>query len=109
MAAGGQFDRDGPADAPGGAGDEYGRHVGLLSGGAADPATHRCRVAGLPRGAGRLGPAGADPAASGPPRDEYLLADAGRDLLPVLTALRVWGERYATPARVAGSADPDPA
>jgi DNA-binding HxlR family transcriptional regulator len=32
-----------------------------------------------------------------PPRDEYLLTDAGRALTPVLTSLRKWGERYATP------------
>lgn len=37
-----------------------------------------------------------------PPRDEYLLTDVGRDLIPVLTALRVWGERYVGPARVSG-------
>ncbi|MFG1810439.1 winged helix-turn-helix transcriptional regulator [Streptomyces sp. NPDC049040] len=34
-----------------------------------------------------------------PPRDEYLLTDAGRALLPVLRALREWGERHATPVR----------
>jgi DNA-binding HxlR family transcriptional regulator len=32
-----------------------------------------------------------------PPRDEYVLTAAGRDLAPVLTALRVWGEGHATP------------
>ena len=32
-----------------------------------------------------------------PPRDEYVLTDAGRDLSPVLTALREWGERHVTP------------
>jgi hypothetical protein len=32
-----------------------------------------------------------------PPRDEYLLTDAGRALLPVLGALREWGEHCATP------------
>jgi DNA-binding HxlR family transcriptional regulator len=43
-----------------------------------------------------------------PPRDEYLLTDVGRDLFPVLTELRVWGERHATPARVlAEQADGD--
>lgn len=36
-----------------------------------------------------------------PPRDEYLLTEAGRDLLPVLGALRQWGERHATPTRTA--------
>ncbi|WP_245707701.1 winged helix-turn-helix transcriptional regulator [Pseudonocardia oroxyli] len=30
-----------------------------------------------------------------PPRDEYRLTEAGRQLLPVLGALREWGERYA--------------
>jgi DNA-binding HxlR family transcriptional regulator len=34
-----------------------------------------------------------------PPRDEYLLTDAGRELTPVLRALRAWGERHVTPAR----------
>ena len=34
-----------------------------------------------------------------PPRDEYLLTDAGRELTPVLGALRAWGERHVTPAR----------
>jgi DNA-binding HxlR family transcriptional regulator len=32
-----------------------------------------------------------------PPRDEYLLTESGQALMPVLTALRVWGERYAAP------------
>jgi DNA-binding HxlR family transcriptional regulator len=36
-----------------------------------------------------------------PPRDEYVLTAAGRDLLPVLTALREWGQRHATPALTA--------
>jgi DNA-binding HxlR family transcriptional regulator len=31
-----------------------------------------------------------------PPRDEYLLTDAGESISPVLSALRAWGERYAT-------------
>lgn len=35
-----------------------------------------------------------------PPRDEYLLTAIGKDLDPVLLALRQWGERHATPARV---------
>jgi DNA-binding HxlR family transcriptional regulator len=34
-----------------------------------------------------------------PPRDEYLLTEAGRALVPVLRSLRQWGERYATPLR----------
>jgi DNA-binding HxlR family transcriptional regulator len=29
-----------------------------------------------------------------PPRDEYLLTEAGRDLLPVLVALKEWGDRH---------------
>jgi DNA-binding HxlR family transcriptional regulator len=34
-----------------------------------------------------------------PPRHEYVLTPAGRDLTAVLTALREWGERHATPVR----------
>jgi DNA-binding HxlR family transcriptional regulator len=30
-----------------------------------------------------------------PPRDEYVLTAAGRELAPVLNALRIWGERHA--------------
>ncbi|MFF3748919.1 winged helix-turn-helix transcriptional regulator [Streptomyces sp. NPDC002018] len=37
-----------------------------------------------------------------PPRDEYVLTAAGRDLAPVLIALRVWGERHVTPAPAVG-------
>lgn len=29
-----------------------------------------------------------------PPRDEYVLTDKGRDLLPVIHALREWGDRW---------------
>jgi DNA-binding HxlR family transcriptional regulator len=29
-----------------------------------------------------------------PPRDEYVLTDQGRDLLPILAALGAWGRRY---------------
>lgn len=29
-----------------------------------------------------------------PPRDEYVLTEAGRDLAPVLRELRAWGERH---------------
>lgn len=36
-----------------------------------------------------------------PPRDEYVLTDAGRDLFPALAALRAWGERYV-PRRATG-------
>jgi DNA-binding HxlR family transcriptional regulator len=32
-----------------------------------------------------------------PPRDEYLLTEAGEALIPVLRSLRIWGEQYATP------------
>jgi DNA-binding HxlR family transcriptional regulator len=32
-----------------------------------------------------------------PPRDEYVLAEAGEAISPILTALRSWGERYAEP------------
>ncbi|MFC4030005.1 winged helix-turn-helix transcriptional regulator [Streptomyces polygonati] len=43
-----------------------------------------------------------------PPRDEYVLTAAGRDLTPVLASLRVWGERHVTPA-LATRADGGPA
>lgn len=33
-------------------------------------------------------------------RLEYALTDAGRDLLPVLSAISDWGERHLTPATV---------
>jgi DNA-binding HxlR family transcriptional regulator len=33
-----------------------------------------------------------------PPRHDYRLTDKGRDLWPVLTALRQWGDKYAAPA-----------
>jgi DNA-binding HxlR family transcriptional regulator len=32
-----------------------------------------------------------------PPRDEYVLTDAGEALAPVMRSLREWGEQYATP------------
>ncbi|MFF0269983.1 winged helix-turn-helix transcriptional regulator [Kribbella sp. NPDC004536] len=32
-----------------------------------------------------------------PSRHEYLLTEAGRDLMPVLLALMAWGDRWATP------------
>ncbi|HEV8063837.1 MAG TPA: helix-turn-helix domain-containing protein [Acidimicrobiales bacterium] len=32
-----------------------------------------------------------------PPRFEYRLTEKGRDLWPVLTAMRQWGDRYAAP------------
>ena len=38
---------------------------------------------------------------SRPPRDEYLLTRTGRDLLPVLLALRDWGNRHCPNRRSA--------
>ena len=32
-----------------------------------------------------------------PPRDDYRLTGKGRDLWPVLTAMRQWGDRWAAP------------
>ena len=32
-----------------------------------------------------------------PPRHDYRLTDKGRDLWPVITTLRQWGDRYAAP------------
>ena len=32
-----------------------------------------------------------------PPRHDYRLTDKGRDLWPVLTAMRQWGDRHAAP------------
>ncbi|MYS22845.1 transcriptional regulator, HxlR family [Streptomyces sp. DvalAA-14] len=40
-----------------------------------------------------------------PPRDEYLLTDVGQDLIPVLSALRRWGERHVTPVLAARGDD----
>jgi DNA-binding HxlR family transcriptional regulator len=34
-----------------------------------------------------------------PPRDEYALTEAGRDLVPVLMALTAWGDRWVAPAQ----------
>jgi DNA-binding HxlR family transcriptional regulator len=42
-----------------------------------------------------------------PPRDEYLLTEAGRALVPVLRSLRKWGEQYATPLRSDQPRPPD--
>jgi DNA-binding HxlR family transcriptional regulator len=33
-----------------------------------------------------------------PPRFDYRLTDKGRDLWPVLTTMRQWGDKYAAPA-----------
>jgi DNA-binding HxlR family transcriptional regulator len=32
-----------------------------------------------------------------PPRDEYVLTEAGTALVPILRSLRVWGGQFATP------------
>ena len=32
-----------------------------------------------------------------PPRDRYLLTQAGRELAPIFAALTAWGDRWATP------------
>jgi hypothetical protein len=32
-----------------------------------------------------------------PPRSEYRLTEKGRDLWPILTAMRQWGDRWAAP------------
>jgi hypothetical protein len=32
-----------------------------------------------------------------PPRYDYRLTDKGRDLWPVLTTMRQWGDKYAAP------------
>ena len=34
-----------------------------------------------------------------PPRDEYVLTDAGNAIKPALRALRKWGDEYARPGR----------
>jgi DNA-binding HxlR family transcriptional regulator len=34
-----------------------------------------------------------------PPRDEYVLTDAGKAIQPVLRELETWGEAYALPGR----------
>ena len=33
-----------------------------------------------------------------PPRDDYRLTEKGRDLWPILTTMRQWGDRYAAPS-----------
>ena len=33
-----------------------------------------------------------------PPRNEYRLTDKGRDLWPIVTSMRQWGDRYAAPS-----------
>jgi DNA-binding HxlR family transcriptional regulator len=37
------------------------------------------------------------PYSAHPPRDDYRLTEKGRDLWPILTAMRQWGDRYAAP------------
>jgi DNA-binding HxlR family transcriptional regulator len=39
-----------------------------------------------------------DPYSEHPPRHDYRLTDKGRDLWPVLTAMRQWGDRHAAPS-----------
>ncbi len=38
------------------------------------------------------------PYSAHPPRDDYRLTDKGRDLWPVVTAMRQWGDRHVAPA-----------
>jgi DNA-binding HxlR family transcriptional regulator len=38
------------------------------------------------------------PYSDAPPRAEYVLTEKGRDLWPVLSAMRQWGDRWAAPA-----------
>lgn len=33
-----------------------------------------------------------------PPRDDYILTQKGRDLWPILTTMRQWGDKYAAPS-----------
>ena len=39
-----------------------------------------------------------EPYSEHPPRHDYRLTDKGRDLWPVLTAMRQWGDRHAAPS-----------
>jgi len=39
-----------------------------------------------------------------PPRDEYVLTEAGLAITPVLRSLREWGEQFATPLAQVGQA-----
>jgi DNA-binding HxlR family transcriptional regulator len=36
--------------------------------------------------------------AEAPPRCEYALTDKGRDLIPILRQMAVWGEKYSDPS-----------
>jgi DNA-binding HxlR family transcriptional regulator len=38
-----------------------------------------------------------EPYQDNPPRFDYVLTDKGRDLWPVLTTMRQWGDRHAAP------------
>jgi DNA-binding HxlR family transcriptional regulator len=38
-----------------------------------------------------------EPYQDNPPRYDYVLTDKGRDLWPVLTAMRQWGDQHAAP------------
>ncbi|PKU24026.1 winged helix-turn-helix transcriptional regulator [Telmatospirillum siberiense] len=40
-----------------------------------------------------------------PPRDEYVLTDAGRDFLPVLVMIGAWGQKYRGGGRIARYVD----
>ncbi|WP_237153584.1 winged helix-turn-helix transcriptional regulator [Oryzibacter oryziterrae] len=40
-----------------------------------------------------------------PPRDEYLLTDAGRDFLPVLVMIGAWGQKHRGGGRLARYVD----
>jgi DNA-binding HxlR family transcriptional regulator len=40
-----------------------------------------------------------------PPRDEYVLTDAGRDFLPVLVMIGAWGRKHRGGGRIARYVD----
>ena len=40
---------------------------------------------------------GGVPYSEHPPRDDYKLTQKGRDLWPILTTMRQWGDKYAAP------------
>ena len=42
-----------------------------------------------------------------PPRDEYILTEAGRDFLPVLYVLAAWGRRHSGGNKVTSLVDPN--
>ena len=65
------------------------------------PAATRDLAQHPPAAPGRLVDAGVlarVPYSEHPPRHDYRLTDKGRDLWPVLTAMRQWGDRYAAPS-----------